>query len=99
MPILVKPCHPDRPTDGYDPGWPAQMIPLGQTREMVVQTGDFKAEMNFRIPDISSMSNFRILRQSTPNLTPLPGPGVQVRRVVLPERSVVQFTLHGRAVG
>src|SRR5262249_8661793 len=109
MPILVKPLgelngpthrNPlEHPSDGYDPEWPYQMIPLGKTREMVVQTGDFKAELNLTIPDISSMSNFRILRQKSPNLFPLPGPGVLVRRIALPERSVIQSTLHGRSVG
>ncbi len=107
MPIIVKPLNNldspgnplNRPSDGFDPTIPYQMIPLGQSREMVVQTGDFKADMNLTIPDISSMSNFRILRQSTPNLFPLPGPGVPVRTIALPERSVVQFTLAGRSLG
>jgi hypothetical protein len=109
MPIVVKPIKDvnlptdrnpiDRRSDGFDPLIPYQMIPLNDTREMVVRTGDFKAEMNFTKPDISSMSNFRILSQSSPNLTPLPGPGVPVRRIALPERSVIQFTLSGRALG
>lgn len=107
MPIIVKPLNNldlpgnplNRPTDGFDPTIPYQMIPLRESREMVVQTGDFKAEMNLTIPDISSMSNFRILRQAKPNLFPLPGAGVPVRRITLPERSVVQFTLAGRALG
>jgi hypothetical protein len=109
MPIIVKPIKDvnpstdrdpiDRRSDGFDPLIPYQMIPLGETREMVVQTGDFKAEMSFTKPDISNMSNFRILSQSQPNLFPLPGPGVFVRRVALPERSVVQFTLDGRSLG
>src|SRR5262249_26087560 len=63
------------------------------------QTGDFKAEMNLIVPDVSGMSNFRILRQAQPSLFALPGAGVTVRRIALPERSVVQFTLFGRAVG
>ncbi len=110
MPILVKPLSElDRPppsdnptmhsTDGFDPLMPYQMIPLGKSREMVVQTGDFKAELNLVMGDISSMSDFRILRQTSPSLFPLPGPGVPVRRIALPERSVVQFTLFGRAPG
>ncbi len=105
MPIIVNFDRPsngnpvDHATDGFDPEVPYQMIPLGGTRELVVQTGDFKAELNLTIPDISSMSNFRILRQTTPNLSPLPGRGVFVRRIALPERSVVQFTLSGRAPG
>ena len=45
------------------------------------------------------MSDFRILRQTSSNLFPLPNPGVPVRRIALPERSVVQFTLFGRAPG
>lgn len=100
MPIIVKPlANIDNATDGFDPEARYQMIPLQGTREMAAQTGDFKAEMSFTRPDISSMSNFRILRQQTPNLTPLPGPGVFVNRIALPERSIVQFTLSGRAVG
>ena len=109
MPIITKPIgdinpsadrNPiDRRLDGFDPLASYQMIPLGKTREMVAQTGDFKAEMDLIGSDVSSMSNFRILRQSTPNLTPLPGPGNFVRRVVLPERSEIQFTLSGRAIG
>lgn len=110
MPVLMKPGFGDepmpnsgnplnRPSDGFDPTVPYQMIPLGQTREMAVRMGDFKAELKLTIPNISGMSNFRILRQSTPNLTPLPGPGVSLQRIVLPERSWVQFTLTGRAIG
>lgn len=109
MPIIVKPIKDvnlstdrdpiDRRSDGFDPLIPYQMIPLGETREMVVQTGDFKAEMSFTKPDISSMSNFQILSQTRPNLLPLPGPGVPVRRIALPEQSVIQFTLAGRALG
>ncbi len=109
MPIVVKPIKEvnlptdsnpiDRRSDGFDPLIPYQMIPLGKTREMVVQTGDFKAKMHLITPDISTMSNFRILRQSQPALFPLPGPGVPVHRIALPEQSVIQFTLAGRARG
>jgi hypothetical protein len=107
MPIIVKPLsgldQPGNPleprTDGFDPTVPYQMVPVGETREMCVQTGDFKAEMAFTRPDVSSMSNFRVLMQSQPHLFPLPGPGVPVRRITLPEKSVMQFTLAGRGVG
>lgn len=107
MPILVKPLSDpglpgnplNRPSDGFDPTVPYQMIPLKATREMVVQTGDFKAELNLTIPDISSMANFRVLRQAEPDIVPFPAPGVPVRRIALPRRSVVQFTLAGRAIG
>jgi hypothetical protein len=107
MPIIVKPLNSqnlpgnplNRPTDGFDPTVPYQMIPVKETREMVVQTGDFKAELNLTIPDISSMANFRILRQTSQSSSHFPPKGVPVRRVVLPERSVVQFTLAGRALG
>src|SRR5690242_7232060 len=107
MPIIVKPLNDpnlpgdpvDRRSDGFDPLFSYQMIPVGGTREMVVQTGDFKAEMTLTRPDISSMANFRILRQSQPALFPLPPPGVPLQRIALPERSVIQFTLAGRAIG
>jgi hypothetical protein len=100
MPIIVKPIgNIDNVTDGFDPETSYQMIPVGKTREMELQTGDFKAEMSFSEPDISSMSNFRVLQQKVPNLFPLPGPGVQVNRIALPEKSIIQFTLSGRQVG
>lgn len=110
MPLIVKPLAelntPGPPhnslrrrNDGFDPLVPYQMIPIGGTREMVVETGDFKAEMQLIEPDITSMSNFRILKEATPKLFPLPGPGVEVRRLALPERSTVQFTLSGRKQG
>jgi len=100
VPIVIKPIgNINNPTDGFDPEVPYQMIPFRQTREMAVQTGDFKAEMSFTVPDVSGMSNFRILRQSVPNLFPLPRPGIFVSRIALPERSIVQFTLSGRASG
>lgn len=106
MPIIIKPLtgpnpdtSPDRRTDGFDHAIPYQMIPVGGTREIGVQTGDFKAEMSFTKPDISSMSSFRVLSAASPALTPLPGPGVFVSRIALPERSFIQFTLSGRTVG
>jgi Metallo-peptidase family M12B Reprolysin-like len=100
VPIIVKTLASlDNATDGFDPEARYQMIPFRETREMAAQTGDFKAEMSFTRPDISSMSNFRILRQQKPNLSALPGPGVFVNRIALPEQSIVQFTLSGRAVG
>ena len=75
MPIIIKPvANIDNPTDGFDPEISYQMIPLGKSREMELQTGDFKAEMSFSEPGISRMSNFRILQQKVPNLFPLPGP-------------------------
>lgn len=106
MPIIIKPLagpnpntSPDRRTDGFDHAIPYQMIPVGGVREMGLQTGDFKAEMSFTRPDISSMSNFRVLSATSPKLFPLPGPGVFVNRIALPERSFIQFTLRGRAAG
>ena len=114
MPIILKPLDDltnppkdnpfDRRSDGFDPLIPYQMIPLGKTRDMVVQTGVAKADLNLRTPDVASMSNFRILNQTVPGQTvpslfPLPGPGVNVRRVVLPEQSVIQFTLSTQGVG
>jgi hypothetical protein len=106
MSIIIKPLagpnpntSPNRRTDGFDHAIPYQMIPVGGTREMGVQTGDFKAEMSFTRPDISSMSNFRMLSATSPKLFPLPGPGEFVNRIALPERSLIQFTLSGRVVG
>jgi hypothetical protein len=106
MPIIIKPVggpnpstNPGRRSDGFDHGIPYQMIPVGGTREMGVQTGDFKAEMSFTKTDLSSMSNFRVLSTASPSRAPLPGPGTFVSRVELPERSSIQFTLSGRAVG
>jgi hypothetical protein len=98
MPLdITGPKNPDLAANGHDENY--QMVPHGGTRDLVVQTGDTKAELNLTGPDISSLSDFRILKQAQPSLGPLPGPGVQVRRVVLPERCTVQFTLHGRAAG
>jgi hypothetical protein len=109
MPVLVKPRSDlntpfpknplDRRSDGFDPLIPYQMIPLSATREMIAVTGDFKAEMTFTKPDSCNMSNFRILQQQRPSTFPLPGAGVFVRRITLPEQSVVQFTLDGRGLG
>jgi hypothetical protein len=109
MPVIVKPIKdvkltPNRDpigrrSDGFDPELPYQMIPLGDTREMAVATGTFKADLNLAIPNISSMSNFRVLQQARPSLVPLPAPGVPVRRIALPEQSLIQFTLDGRAPG
>jgi hypothetical protein len=109
MPIILKPLDDltnppkdnpfDRRSDGFDPLIPYQMIPLGKTRDMVVQTGVAKADLNLRTPDVASMSNFRILSQTAPSLFPLPGPGVNVRRIALPEQSVIQFTLSTQGVG
>jgi hypothetical protein len=65
MPIIIKPLagpnpntSPNRRTDGFDQAIPYQMIPVGGTREMGVQTGDFKAEMSFTRPDISVFRTF-----------------------------------------
>ena len=101
MPIIVTPLgfgagNPlNHPTDGFDPTVPYQMIPLGQTRDMVVKTGDFRAELRLTGPGVSTMTNFQILSQSTPAPFPLPPPGV----IQLPPRSVVKFTLTGQSRG
>ena len=100
MPIVIKPiANINNPTDGFDPEARYQMIPLRGTREMAVQTGDLKADMSFTVSDLSSMSNFCILRQLKPSLFPLPGAGVFVNKIALPEQSIIQFTLSGRAAG
>jgi hypothetical protein len=84
-----------KPLDGFDPLIPYQMVPLGRSKEMVVHTGNFKADLKLKNPGIAAMTNFRILRQAQPSPFPLPPPGF----IVLPERSVVQFTLAGQSVG
>ncbi len=100
MPAINKPVDGfDRPTDGYDPLTLYQMVPLGESREMAVNTNDVKAELSFTVPDICRMSNFRVVRQSTASLFPLPGPGVSVNRIALPENSTVAFTLEGIGIG
>ena len=109
MPIIFKPLtdffnqpkdNPlDRRSDGFDPLIPYQMIPLGKSREMMVQTSLAKADLYLTTPDVASMSNFCILSQTAPSVFPLPGPGVRVRRIALPEQSVIQFTLSTQGVG
>jgi hypothetical protein len=101
MPIISNPSSgssagdPRLPTDGFDPSVPYQMVPLGGSRDLVVRTGDFKADLRLTKPNFATMTNFRILSQARPIPFPLPPPGF----IVLPERSVVQFTLNGQAVG
>jgi len=84
-----------QPMDGFDPLMPYQLVPLGKRKEMIVRTGNFKAEMRIKIPGIAAMTNFRILQQDKPSPFPLPPLG----SIVLPERSVIQFTLVSESVG
>ncbi len=102
MPRLEKPPGPslpgnplDHPMDGFDPLRPYQMVPLGGKRDLVVVTGNFKAELRQTTPGIAEMTDFRILRQAQPIQFPLPPVG----SIILPERSAVQFTLVGRSAG
>ena len=101
MPILVKQgfTRPADPTDGFDPEARYQMVPLGQTRVVAAQTGDFEAEMKFTSPNISSMFNFHVVRQTAPSSRSLPHPNLLVNHVVLPSNSIVEFMLRGDRIG
>jgi hypothetical protein len=101
MPITFKDYDIDRAGDGFDPQIPYQMVPIGGSRDFVVQTGDFQAELILKQTNITSLSNFRILRTTSPQafLSGLPGPGFFVQRQIIPPRSVIQFALTGHTVG
>jgi hypothetical protein len=92
---------PRLPTDGFDPDVPYQFIPLGSDRPMGVRTFDFKSLIEISNPAICKMSNFRIVRQTVPNISPvpLPGPGNLVSRTAIPANSFVTFSLHGLSEG
>src|SRR5262249_43004749 len=68
---------------------------LGGKRDLVVVTGNFKAELRQTTPGIAEMTDFRILKQAQPIQFPLPPVG----SIILPERSTVPFTLVGRSAG
>ena len=96
MAVVIKPVTDrDAPTDGFDPDIPYQMVPIGGTRDLTVETFDTKAELTFSKPGIARMSNFKILRQGAPNLFPLPGANTLVEQIALPEKSLIQFSLNG----
>lgn len=101
MPVVIKEIQQFPAGDGFDPDASYQMVPFGGTRDIAVQTGDFDAELELPPTNITAMSNFRILQQSGPNPLSLglPGPGLRSLKVKIPSRSIVQFTLHGDAVG
>jgi len=100
MPILVKPIgNPNEPTDGFDPEARYQMVPFGKTRQVSAQTGSFEAEMKFDPPNISSMSNFRLVRQTPPSTGTMPPPNARLSQVILPSNSIIEFTLVGGAPG
>ncbi|GLS19607.1 hypothetical protein GCM10007874_26240 [Labrys miyagiensis] len=92
---------PRLPTDGFDPDVPYQFIELRRERPMGVRTFDFKSLIEISNPGICRMSNFKIVRQEVPNITPVPfpGPGTLVSRMALPASSYVTFSLHGLAEG
>jgi hypothetical protein len=92
---------PRLPTDGFDPAVPYQFIPLSGDRPMGVRTFDFKTLVEVSQPAICKMSNFRIVRQTVPNITPVPfpAPGMLVSRMAFPAHSHVTFSLHGVAEG
>jgi hypothetical protein len=92
---------PRLPTDGFDPDVPYQFIEQRSERPMGVRTFDFKSLIEISDPAICRMSNFRLVRQTVPNITPVPfpGPGTLVSRMALPANSVVSFSLHGLAEG
>lgn len=93
-PGVLPPGDPLRQAlDGFDPLIPYQMVPQGGTREMLITTGNFPADVRLTIPDVAEMTNFRILNSAAS--FPRPPAGF----IVLPERSTVQFTLVGRGVG
>jgi len=79
----------NHPMDGYDPLVPYQMVPLEGTRDMFVETFNFKAQLRLRFHDIVKLTNLRIVRQAKPIPFPLPPPGV----IVVPEHSLVQLTI------
>jgi hypothetical protein len=92
---------PRLPTDGFDPDVPYQFIELSRERPMGVRTFDFKSLVEISDPGICQMSDFRIVRQTVPNISPVPfpGPGTLVSRMALPANSLVTFSLHGLAQG
>lgn len=92
---------PRLPTDGFDPDVPYQFINLGGTRPMGVRTLQFKSLIEVVNPAICQMSDFRIVRQTVPNLSPVPfpGPGTLVSRMALPAETLVSFSLHGLSEG
>lgn len=88
------------PTDGFDPDANYQMVPLGSTREMFVETGEFRAELSVVASTlVTAMSNFRVLLPGSNLPSSLPGPNLFVQKVIIPERTLVQFTLTGGNVG
>lgn len=90
----------DNPTDGFDPEFTYQMVPFGSTREMTVETGEFRAELGVKGSTlVTAMSNFRVLVAGSRLPSSLPGPTLFVQKTVIPERSLIQFTLTGNSVG
>ena len=92
---------PRLPTDGFDPDVPYQFIELSRERPMGVRTFDSKSLIEISNTVICRMSNFKIVRQTVPNISPVPfpGPGTLVSRMALPANSYVTFSLHGLAEG
>ena len=92
---------PRMPTDGFDPDVPYQFIDLNGTRPMGVRTFERKTLIEVANPGICRMSNFRMVRQDVPNISPVPfpGPGSLVTSMALPAESIVSFTLHGVGEG
>ncbi len=89
-----------KPTDGFDPDANYQMVPLGSTREMFVESGEFRAELAVKgSTAVTAMSNFRVLLAGSNLPASLPGPNLFVQKVTIPERTLVQFTLTGGNVG
>jgi hypothetical protein len=99
MPAPFKEYNIDVAGDGFDPLIPYQMVPLNGSRDFTLQTGDLPAEIVLQQPNITSLSNFRVLRGSPAPFINLPGIGQFAQRVVIPPRSVVRFALFGHAVG
>src|SRR5262249_33602612 len=62
---------------------------------------DFPAELVLKQPNVTSLSNFRVVRTtaSPAQVGGLPGPGFFVQQTAIPPRSVIRFALTGHAVG
>lgn len=102
MPVKVVKRVDDlrKPTDGFDPQFNYQMVPLGSTREMTVESGEFRAELAVKGSTLmTAMSNFRVLLPGSNLPASLPGPNLFVQKVTIPQRTLVQFTLTGGNVG
>ena len=83
--------------DGYDHDVPYQMVPIGDTREILVKTESVSSNLSFSRQNIALMGNFR----DTNGNALLPGlePGKFVNSFALPANKTIQFSVKGLAQG